>query len=532
MRRKKWVVASSDKDFAAQIAQELCVDPFAALLVTSRDFNNIDDIDAFFDADAPLSLDPMSIKDMDKAAERINRAIDDFELICVFGDYDADGVTATALLYSYLEARGANAIRYIPDRIAEGYGLNVGAIEELADRGVKLIVTVDNGVSAIEEAKRAKELGISLVVTDHHKVGDILPDAEAVVDPHREDCPSAFKEMSGVGVAFKLACALEGGADDMLIEEYGDLVALGTIGDVVTLKGENRTMVRRGLRLINDDPRPGIAALMEAAGVGDKYFTASSAAFTVCPRINAAGRMGSAHKALDLLLCDDEDTASLLADNGVEFILTGHMHIQSINEYVSENGNKIIDICTACLVGSPAKYRKISVDGNVMTVESIDTPEFRSNANGTELMDFFDRQFVYSIQNRILGALSGGKGAVKVLKSLGKKIVGNITVGGLGRLLWIKTDKSIRKIKFIDFAGNIGIAIFKGDMPFGAGTPEGDAVARVLKRFGFIIRKLEPRFSKNGVKVDLTDMLLNTISNNKGYSDNNAVMKLGNGGEK
>lgn len=314
MRRKKWIVARSDKDFAAQIAQELCVDPFAALLVTSRGFDNIDDIDAFFDSESPLSLDPLSIKDMDVAAERINRAIDDFELICVFGDYDADGVTATALLYSYLEARGANAIRYIPDRISEGYGLNTGAIEELADRGVKLIVTVDNGVSAIEEAKRAKELGISLIVTDHHKVGETLPDAEAVVDPHREDCPSAFKEMSGVGVAFKLVCALEGGADDMLIEEYGDLVALGTIGDVVTLTGENRIMVRRGLRLINEDPRPGIAAMMNAAGVGDKVFNASSAAFTVCPRINAAGRMGSAHKALDLLLCDDDETAALLAD--------------------------------------------------------------------------------------------------------------------------------------------------------------------------------------------------------------------------
>lgn len=314
MRRKRWVVARGDKDFAAQIAQELCVDPFAALLVTSRGFDKIEDIDAFFDSDAPLSLDPMSIKDMDKAAERINRAIDDFELICVFGDYDADGVTATALLYSYLEARGANVIRYIPDRIAEGYGLNIGAIEELADRGVKLIITVDNGVSAIEEAKRAKELGISLIVTDHHKVGEILPDAEAVVDPHREDCPSTFKEMSGVGVAFKLVCALEGGADDMLIEEYGDLVALGTIGDVVTLTGENRIMVRRGLRLINEDPRPGIAALMDAAGVGDKAFSASSAAFTVCPRINAAGRMGSAHKALDLLLCDDEETAAMIAD--------------------------------------------------------------------------------------------------------------------------------------------------------------------------------------------------------------------------
>ena len=313
MKRKKWVVAGCDKDFAAQIADELCVDPFAALLVTSRGFDNIDDIDAFFDEDAPFALDPMSIKDMDKAAERINRAIDGYEMICVFGDYDADGVTATALLYSYLEAREANVMYYIPDRIKEGYGLNVSAIEELADRGVKLIVTVDNGVSAIEEAKRAKELGISLIVTDHHKVGEILPDAEAVVNPHREDCPSTFKEMSGVGVAFKLVCALEGGADDMLIEEYGDLVALGTIGDVVTLTGENRIMVRRGLRLINNDPRPGIAALMDAAGVSDKAFNAASAAFTVCPRINAAGRMGSAQKALELLLSFDENEAAELA---------------------------------------------------------------------------------------------------------------------------------------------------------------------------------------------------------------------------
>lgn len=313
MRRKKWVVAASDKDFAAQIADELCVDPFAALLVTSRGFENIDEIDAFFDADAPFALDPLSIKDMDMAAERINEAIDGGEKICVFGDYDADGVTATALLFSYLETRGANVIYYIPDRISEGYGLNIGAVEELADRGVKLIVTVDNGVSAIDEAKRAKELGITLIVTDHHKVGDVLPDAYAVVNPHRSDCRSNFKEMSGVGVAFKLVCALEGGADDMLIEEYGDLIALGTIGDVVTLTGENRIMVRRGLRLINDDPRPGIAALMNASGYADKTFNASSAAFTVCPRINAAGRMGSADKALELLLCDDEVYAEQLA---------------------------------------------------------------------------------------------------------------------------------------------------------------------------------------------------------------------------
>lgn len=314
MRRKKWVVAKNDKDFAAQIAQELSLDPFAALLAASRGFENIEEIDEFFDPDAPLMLDPLSIRDMDKAAERINRAIDDFELICIFGDYDADGVTATALLYSYLEARDANVIRYIPDRISEGYGMNCEAVGKLSEMGVRLIVTVDNGVSAVEEVKLASSLGIDVIVTDHHKVGEVLPDAVAVVDPHRADCPSEFKEMSGVGVAFKLVCALEGGEEDMLLSEYGDLVALGTIGDVVTLAGENRVMVRRGLKLINEDPRPGVYALMVASGTVDKLFTAATAAFTVCPRINAAGRMGSADKALELLLCGDDETAALLAE--------------------------------------------------------------------------------------------------------------------------------------------------------------------------------------------------------------------------
>ncbi len=191
MRRKKWVVTKSNKELAVQLAQQLGIDPFAALLAASRGFDNIDELSDFFDPDAPLQLSPLSIADMAKAAERINRAIDCGELICVFGDYDADGVTATALLFSYLETRGANVIYYIPDRLSEGYGLNIGAVEALAAKGVKLIVTVDNGVSAIDEAIRAKELGVELIVTDHHKVGEILPDAEAVVDPHREDCPSA-----------------------------------------------------------------------------------------------------------------------------------------------------------------------------------------------------------------------------------------------------------------------------------------------------------------------------------------------------
>ena len=313
MIRKQWQVAKCDKDAAAQIAQELGVDPFAALLVTAHGAMPREELDVFFDPDPPLTFDPFSIKDMAAAAARINDAIDRFESICVFGDYDADGVTATVLLYSYLEARGANVIRYIPDRLTEGYGLSVPAVEQLCELGVKLIVTVDNGVSAIEEAKRCRQLGIDLVVTDHHTAGAQLPDAVAVVDPHRPDCPSPFKEMAGVGVAFQLVCALEGGEADMLLSEYGDLVALGTIGDVVSLTGENRVMVQRGLALMNAEPRPGLTALADAAGMGDRAFTASSAAFTLCPRINAAGRMGSAEKALELLLCEDEETAAQIA---------------------------------------------------------------------------------------------------------------------------------------------------------------------------------------------------------------------------
>ena len=228
----------------------------------------------------------------------------------------------------------------------------------------------------------------------------------------------------------------------------------------------------------------------------------------------------------DAKLKDWRKTASFLADNGVEFILTGHMHVQSINEYFSENGNKIVDICTACLVGSPAKYRKIVFDGEKLTIESFDTPDFGGGTGGVSLQEYFDNQFAYSIRNRIFDILEGGKGFVKILKRTGKKILSGITLGGLGRLLWIGVDKSIRKVKLIDFAGNLGVAIFKGDMPYSIETPEGKAIAKVLKRFRFIIRKVEPKLSKNGVEVDLTEMLLNTISNNKGFSDNNAVIYL------
>ncbi len=314
MRRKKWVVSKGDKELASIACEELNIDPLAALIVTSRGLDSIEKIEDFFAGDSFLTVDPLSIRDMDKAAARITKALDEFEMICVYGDYDADGVTATALLYSFLESRGANVTRYIPDRISEGYGLNKEAIDILCDRGVRLIVTVDTGATAIDEIRYAYERGMQVVVTDHHKVGDELPECEAVADPQRPDCTCPCKDMAGVGVAFKLACAIDGDAEDEILEEYGEFIAMGTIGDVVSLTGENRVMVKRGIAAINEHPTAGTAALIRAAGAAGKKVTSSTVAYMLCPRINAAGRMGSASKALDLLLCDDSETAELIAD--------------------------------------------------------------------------------------------------------------------------------------------------------------------------------------------------------------------------
>ncbi len=223
----------------------------------------------------------------------------------------------------------------------------------------------------------------------------------------------------------------------------------------------------------------------------------------------------------DAKLRDWRKAASFLADNGVELVLTGHMHIQSINEYISEKGNKLVDVCTSCLVGSPAKYRKIRVENSVMDVQSIDVPDFGANLQGQTVQEFFDNQFAYSIINRINGALSGGG-----IKKIGKKVLNSITVGTLGRLLCIGIDKSLKKVKFIDLAGDIGVAIFKGDGEYVEGHPVHTAFSKVLKRFRFIIKKVEPKLGG----ANLTEMLINTIGNNKGYSDNNA--KIGLGGNK
>ncbi|HAS37565.1 MAG TPA: single-stranded-DNA-specific exonuclease RecJ [Ruminococcaceae bacterium] len=312
MSRKKWIVRSGNKENATMFAEKLGVSPYAALIASTRGINTIDGAKEFFGLNERKSVDPMDFPDMYAAVKRIQKALDEFERIAVYGDYDADGVTSTALLYSYLEMQGADVVYYVPNRHTEGYGLSYEAIDKLSMMGVKLIITVDNGISAVDEAKYIRELEMELIVTDHHLPSETLPQAVAVVDPHRTDCNLEFKDYAGVGVAYKLICALEG-EENGITDSFVDLVTVGTVADVMPLIKENRELVRRGVTMLADSDRIGIQALIEAAGLGSRKMTSTSVAFGICPRINAAGRMGSADRAIRLLLSDDYDEAMLLA---------------------------------------------------------------------------------------------------------------------------------------------------------------------------------------------------------------------------
>lgn len=314
MSIKRWVFSELNKERASKISEDLNIPFFLAMMLDIRGITSEDYIKSFLSCDTEIS-DPMLLADMDKAVNRINKAIDSFEKICVYGDYDADGVTSTALMYSYLDSCGANVMYYIPRREDEGYGLSIKAIERLHKDDVDLIITVDNGIVSIEEVDFANNLGIDVIITDHHQTRDTLPNAVAVIDPHREDCNSKFKDLAGVGVAFMLITALEGEDPDIdrLIENYSDLVSIGTIGDIVPLVHENRFFVKEGLKNIQYTDRIGLKSLLEEAGIYGKGISAGNVAFTIVPRINAMGRLDSANKAVKLLISDSYDESCDMA---------------------------------------------------------------------------------------------------------------------------------------------------------------------------------------------------------------------------
>ena len=311
MNIKKWEVAPLNRERAAQIAERYSLPFFLSMLLEIRGFEDEEEIRDLL-SEGRLS-DPLLMKDMDKAVERIRRAIDQFEKIAVYGDYDADGVTATSILFTYLEAVGADVIYYIPQREGEGYGMNLHAVEILHEEGVSLIITVDNGIASVEEVARAKELGMDVVVTDHHRPQREIPEAYAVVDAYQADDHGPYKDLSGAGVALKLVMALEDGDAGSVLEEYADLAALGTVADVVPVLGENRTIVKAGLNILSRGGRAGVDALLEQSGMEGKAATATSLAFTVIPRINATGRMGAPERAVRLLTCDSQEEAQPLS---------------------------------------------------------------------------------------------------------------------------------------------------------------------------------------------------------------------------
>jgi len=313
MRSLEWDIKGFDRDTAVSLCRDH-VNPLQAVFLSSRGVRSIDDARTILGITPSDVFDPFLMTDMDKAVSRIRAAINDGERIAIYGDYDVDGMTSCTLLALWLRTQGADYEIYIPGRFGEGYGLNNSALDALKTNGVGLVITVDCGITAIEESLYARSLGLGLVITDHHECRAELPVADAVVNPKRLDCGYPHKALAGVGVAFKLVCALEGDTgSDEIFRQYGDLVAIGTVADVMQVDGENRELIRRGLALINDNPRPGLFSLLRETYPERGKVTTATISYTLAPRLNAAGRMGKPDLTVELLLTDDFGEADRLA---------------------------------------------------------------------------------------------------------------------------------------------------------------------------------------------------------------------------
>lgn len=342
-KKKIWQVAASADDMrksaaALEISDKLSVPLPVAQLLINRGYSTVEEAERFLGKRTEMFHDPFALIDMEKAVERITSAVEKNEKIVIYGDYDVDGVTSVSILYLYLKKRGADISYYIPCRNGEGYGMSSQAVRRLADEKTNLIITVDTGITAHEETELAKELGIDVVITDHHECRSELPEACAVVNPRREDCGYPFKELAGVGVVFKLLCAMEcvlrpddnmGDCVKDICLSYADLVAIGTVADVMPIKDENRLIVSVGLKILEDTRRPGIEELVEASSKNGDYkpnirdaniktppkkkISSGFIGYTIAPRINAAGRISNASIAVELFLTEDRDRAYELA---------------------------------------------------------------------------------------------------------------------------------------------------------------------------------------------------------------------------
>ena len=311
MQIRRWNENKPNTELAAELAEVCEIHPFLSLMLVSRGMDTPEQIFAFL-VGQEEEIDPFAYTDMEAAVVRVQRAIDEHQRILIYGDYDTDGITATVLLYTYLKQAGADVVYRIPLR-EEGYGLHSEIVDWALEKGVRLIVTVDTGVTAVEEIAQASALGIDVVVTDHHQPAAELPEAVAVIDPHRNDCESHFKNLAGVGMAFMLVCALSGDGEKAFAD-YGDLLALGTLADMMPLEGFNRDLMRRCLNLLDESRRPGLVALRRLCGIEDKPICSASVSYCLAPRLNAAGRVADPDLTARLLLSDSLSEALKISE--------------------------------------------------------------------------------------------------------------------------------------------------------------------------------------------------------------------------
>ena len=321
MKEKKWVVAKPAKGPVEKISAKLGILPITAGLLVNRGINSAQDAEAFLSSSLSDLPSPFLMKGMEEAVERLRRCVYEKEKIAVYGDYDVDGITATSLLTGFLRALGCNVVYYIPDRFKEGYGVNSQAISTLKQKEVTLVISVDCGITAVDEVAQARMLGMDFIVTDHHSFRGQLPEAVAVLNPRQTDCGYPGKEVAGVGVAFNLALALrrtlrEEGFFETTAEpnmgDFLDLVSLGTVSDRVPVENVNRIMLKEGLKRMRSPKRPGLRALKDVSGIGDGI-EIFDLGFRLGPRINAVGRLDSADKAVELLLSESREEAFSLA---------------------------------------------------------------------------------------------------------------------------------------------------------------------------------------------------------------------------
>ena len=428
----KFIENEESKSAVVDIAKKNNISEICASLIYNRGYKTPEEASEFLNFDDVVMHSPLLLKDVEKAVERIQLALRNNEKIVIYGDYDVDGVTSVTILYLYLKELGAQVSYYIPDRLAEGYGLSIDSIQMLASYDVSLIITVDTGVTAVKEVEFASSLGIDVIVTDHHECQPILPDAVAVINPHRSDCEYPFKFLAGVGVIFKVICAYEiinfydrsreSEAVKSIYYRFADLTAIGTIADVMPIVDENRLIVKFGLAMLEKTERIGIKALMDAASLGanpnvrpvvdgnnkkskPRKINSTYIGFTIAPRINAAGRISSATKAVELLLSEDIVTAEKLA-----------YELCEINYQRQIEENKIAE----------EAYRKIEkdIDPKSQKVIVVSDDEWMQGVIGIVSSRITDKFGLPSILISFAGANDGILSELDVGKGSGRSIKG------------------------------------------------------------------------------------------------------------